>query len=75
MDRGSFIKTNGSLAVVSAAATKGAFGFVPAHNWEKYDFGPGPAVANRLNQGPFPIYEVICNLPSVEKGGVVWLKD
>ena len=32
-------------------------GFVPAHNWEKYDFGSGPPVSNRLNQGPFPIYD------------------
>jgi len=56
MNRRSFIKTSGSIAVVSAAATKGAYSYVPAHNWEKYDFGPGPKVTNRLNQGPFPIY-------------------
>ncbi len=24
--------------------------------WEKYDFGSGPVVKDRLNQGPFPIY-------------------
>jgi len=28
---------------------------VPAHLWEGYDFGPGPAVHERLNQGPFDI--------------------
>lgn len=56
MNRRSFIKTGGSIAVVSAAATSGAYSHVPAHNWEKYDFGPGPKVTNRLNQGPFPIY-------------------
>lgn len=52
----SFLKTGAGFAVVSAVATREAFGFIPAHNWEKYDFGPGPIVTNRLNQGPFPIY-------------------
>jgi hypothetical protein len=28
---------------------------VPAHLWAGYDFGPGPRVADRLNQGPFGI--------------------
>ncbi|TFG95133.1 MAG: twin-arginine translocation signal domain-containing protein, partial [Calditrichales bacterium] len=56
MDRRKFLKTSGSLAVLSAAAAKSAYSFVPAHNWEKHDFGPGPAVPDRLNQGPFPIY-------------------
>ncbi|MBN2348094.1 MAG: hypothetical protein JXJ22_04615 [Bacteroidales bacterium] len=56
MDRRSFLKTSGSIAVASALVTRGAYGFVPAHNWEKYDFGSGPVVTNRLNQGPFPIY-------------------
>jgi hypothetical protein len=28
---------------------------VPSHRWDGYDFGPGPAVADRLNQGPFGI--------------------
>src|SRR5713101_8104533 len=28
---------------------------VPPHRWDGYDFGPGPAVADRLNQGPFGI--------------------
>jgi hypothetical protein len=28
--------------------------YVPPHNFDKYDFGPGPAIADRLNQGPFP---------------------
>jgi hypothetical protein len=29
-------------------------GEIPPHNWDKYDFGPGPAVKERLHQGPFP---------------------
>ena len=28
---------------------------VPAHLWQGYDFGSGPAVQERLNQGPFEI--------------------
>ena len=28
---------------------------VPAHRWDGYDFGPGPRVTDRLNQGPFGI--------------------
>jgi hypothetical protein len=28
--------------------------YVPAHNFDKHDFGAGPLVQNRLNQGPFP---------------------
>ncbi|HZZ39847.1 MAG TPA: hypothetical protein VFE06_12005 [Acidobacteriaceae bacterium] len=34
-------------------------GFVPAHNWNEkdgYNFGLGPTVGDRLNQGPFPQY-------------------
>ena len=33
-------------------------GTVPPHNWDKYDFGSGPPVSDRLNQGPFP-YELV----------------
>src|ERR1039457_6799125 len=28
---------------------------VPTHLWGGYDFGPGPRVIGRLNQGPFGI--------------------
>jgi hypothetical protein len=31
-----------------------AAAYVPPHNFDKYDFGSGPTVQNRLNQGPFP---------------------
>lgn len=42
--------------------------FVPAHMQEKFDFGSGPIVKDRLNQGPFPIYppeEVVPDSPVV----------
>jgi hypothetical protein len=31
-----------------------AAAYVPPHNFDKYDFGSGPPVHDRLNQGPFP---------------------
>ncbi len=55
MRRREFLKGS----VVAAAAGLGADkaqGLVPAHNWGKYDFGSGPAVPDRLDQGPFPQY-------------------
>ncbi len=61
MDRRKFIR--------NSALTGGlipAFGFgksiettsdrIPPHNWSGYDFGPAPAIKNRLNQGPFSTY-------------------
>ena len=33
-------------------------GYVLPHNWDRYDFGAGPPVQDRLNQGPFP-YELV----------------
>jgi hypothetical protein len=45
MHRRAFMKTG----VLGAAVA-----YVPAHNFEKYDFGAGPTVRERLNQGPFP---------------------
>lgn len=45
MRRRDFMKTG----VLGAAAS-----YVPPHNFDKYDFGSGPAIANRLHQGPFP---------------------
>jgi hypothetical protein len=43
--RRSFVKAG----VLGAAAA-----YVPPHNFDKYDFGSGPAIQERLNQGPFP---------------------
>ncbi|MDR3572309.1 MAG: hypothetical protein P4L50_00470, partial [Anaerolineaceae bacterium] len=45
MRRRDFMKTG----VLGAAAS-----YIPPHNFDKYDFGSGPAIANRLHQGPFP---------------------
>ncbi len=57
MKRRSFMKATGIIAIGMHAISNKLYGFVPAHNWEKYDFGGGPVVKDRLNQGPFPNYE------------------
>jgi hypothetical protein len=56
MDRRSFLKTSGGVIAIAGTALKTAHAEVPAHNWDKYDFGPGPQVKDRLYQGPFPQY-------------------
>ena len=54
-----------SAAMVGALALRGAQaqGMVRAHNWERYDFGSGPPVSDRLNQGPFPQYPPDAAIP------------
>ena len=64
MQRREFLKTTAALAAAAEFGVGRAFGFVPAHNWEKYDFGSGPAVADRLNQGPFPQYPPDAVIPN-----------
>src|SRR6202142_3374181 len=56
MQRRDFLKSSVALAVTAEWGAGKAQGFVPAHNWEQYDFGAGPPVTDRLNQGPFPQY-------------------
>jgi hypothetical protein len=70
MDRRSFLVAGGAAAAAvplgapsAAAASRhrqhrgfDRRDFVPAENFEDTDFGPGPRVADRLYQGPFPQY-------------------
>ena len=44
------------MTALAGAGIRGAHALVRAHNWDKYDFGSGPIVKDRLNQGPFPQY-------------------
>src|SRR5579859_8127587 len=44
-----------SRRTLLGAAPALALADVPPHRWDGYDFGPGPAVTDRLNQGPFGI--------------------
>ncbi len=54
MDRRAFIRSASSAAFLGGAVGR-ARSDVPSHRWDGYDFGPGPRVTNRLNQGPFGI--------------------
>src|SRR5580692_11828700 len=53
-----------ALAVAAELGTSMAQGHIPAHNWGKYDFGSGPPVTDRLNQGPFPQYAPDAVIPT-----------
>jgi hypothetical protein len=64
MRRRDFLKSSVALAVAAELATKQARATVPAHNWGKYDFGSGPAVRDRLNQGPFSQYAPDAVIPT-----------
>jgi len=66
MRRRDFLKSGLALTVTAELATKPAYGFVPAHNWDRYDFGAGPPVTDRLNQGPFPQYPPDAVIPTDE---------
>src|SRR6476469_8194337 len=54
MQRRDFLKSTIAVAVAAELGLGKAQAKVPAHNWGKYDFGSGPVVTDRLNQGPFP---------------------
>ena len=56
MDRRSFLKSATATGLTVGLLKASANAFIPEHNWDKYDWGSGPAVADRLYQGPFPQY-------------------
>ncbi len=64
MRRRDFLKSSLAVAVAAELGTGKAQAFVPAHNWDKYDFGSGPPVSDRLNQGPFPQYPPEALIPT-----------
>jgi hypothetical protein len=66
MRRRDFLKTTVALAAAAELAGEKARGMVPAHNWGKYDFGSGPEVKDRLNQGPFPQFSPDAVIPNDE---------
>ncbi len=66
MRRRDFLKSSLAVAVAAELGTGKAQAFVPAHNWSKYDFGSGPPVTDRLNQGPFPQYPPEALIPTDE---------
>jgi hypothetical protein len=67
MRRREFLKSTVALAAAAAeVGGKKAHGLVSAHNWGKYDFGSGPPVTDRLNQGPFPQFPPDAAIPNDE---------
>src|SRR5205807_10119940 len=55
MQRRSFLKTGvtaGGLAALGVS-TKPLLAHIPPHNFDRYDFGSGPAVSERLYPGAF----------------------
>jgi hypothetical protein len=56
MKRRTFFKTAAATGLAVPLTVKESAGYVATHNWDKYDFGLGPPVKNRLYQGPFPQY-------------------
>jgi hypothetical protein len=64
MRRRDFLKTSVALAVAAELGPSKAQAIVPAHNWGKYDFGSGPTVTDRLNQGPFSQYPPDASIPT-----------
>ncbi|HUU26427.1 MAG TPA: hypothetical protein VM123_01320 [archaeon] len=53
LDRRGFIRTAAAAAAAGGLSSEAARADLPCHIWQGYDFGPGPKVRDRLNQGPF----------------------
>jgi hypothetical protein len=53
MRRRSFLKAGGAIALGAGLAPDSLLAKIPPHNFDKYDFGGGPPVSDRLYQGPF----------------------
>ncbi len=64
MQRRDFLKSTVAVAAAVELGMGKVQAKVPAHNWGKYDFGSGPRVTDRLNQGPFPQYPPDAVIPT-----------
>jgi len=56
MDRRFLLKSAAATSLALGLYRPSAQASIPEHNWEKYDWGGGPPVPDRLYQGPFPQY-------------------
>jgi hypothetical protein len=63
MNRRSFLQTAGTAGLATGLSSTAAQAYIPEHNWEKYDWGAGPEVKDRLYQGPFPQYPPAAVVP------------
>jgi hypothetical protein len=52
MDRRSLLKSVAATGFAGGLLKDTVNATIPVHNWDKYDWGPGPAVPDRLYQGP-----------------------
>ena len=52
IERRRFLKAGAALAAAGPALARAD---EPPHIWQGHDFGPPPAVSDRLDQGPFGI--------------------
>ena len=64
MQRRDFLKSTVAAAVAAELGIAKAQAKVSAHNWGNFDFGSGPQVTDRLNQGPFPQYPPDAVIPT-----------
>jgi hypothetical protein len=64
MQRRDFLKSTVAVAVAAELGMGKAQAKVATHNWINYDFGLGPHVPDRLNQGPFPQYPPDAVIPT-----------
>jgi len=69
MDRRSFLKSATATGLTVGLYRATANAYIPEHNWDKYDWGAGLSVPDRLYQGPFPQYGPCAVVP--ESG--VWM--
>jgi len=56
MHRRTFLKSATAAGLSVGLYSTPAKAYIPEHNWDKYDWGAGPPVSDRLYQGPFPQY-------------------
>src|ERR1700677_4606011 len=66
MKRRDFLKSSIAVSGALKMGAPTAHAAVRAHNWGNYDFGSGPQVTDRLNQGPFPQYAPDAAIPGDE---------
>src|SRR5436190_19627884 len=69
MDRRNFLKVATATGLSAGLLKAGAHASIPEHNWDKYDWGSGPEVPDRLYQGPFPQYGPCAVVPE----SAVWM--
>ncbi len=55
ISRKEFFKAGGAAAALVGLGIRPARAQVQPHNWDGFNFGTGPTITDRLNQGPFPV--------------------